>query len=50
MTNQEKSDLRYYCRHGYSFNQIRGMVACSDSTIRKYMNTFSPKDKEKDNG
>ena len=50
MTNEEKRDLRYMCKKGWSFKEIRICVKCADSTIKSYMKQFSkePKDaKEK---
>jgi hypothetical protein len=40
MRRIEKDDLVSYCREGLSFNTIRKLVSCSDSTIRKYLKIF----------
>ena len=45
MTNQEKSELRQFCKEGLSFKEIKGIVDCSDATIRSYMKVFSPSKK-----
>lgn len=37
MTNLEKSELRRLVREGYSFNNIRRIVDCADSTIKLYI-------------
>ncbi len=50
MTNQEKHDLARYCKAGYTFLQIRGLVNCSDTTIRRYMKVFSTVQKRGKNG
>jgi hypothetical protein len=42
MTNEDKKDLRQLCKAGYSFEQIKGMVECADSTIKSYLKVFSP--------
>lgn len=51
MTNLEKQELRQYAKQGLSFKQIRGLVSCSDSTIRQYIKIFAPKkDQRQKNG
>lgn len=42
MTKKEKAYLRYLCKQGESFDEIRLEVNCADSTIRAYMKQFSP--------
>lgn len=44
MIKGEKAMLRFLCRKGHSFDKIRSLVKCSDSTIKKYMKVFSPKE------
>jgi hypothetical protein len=41
MTKDDKRNLRDLCKAGNSFNSIRSSVSCADSTIKKYMKTFS---------
>jgi transposase len=41
MTNEQKTELRYLARQGYSFKEIREIVDCSDSTIKLYMKIFN---------
>lgn len=43
MTNDEKRELRKLCKEGRSFEYIRSIVDCADSTIRRYMKVFSNK-------
>ena len=43
MTNREKNELRQLAKEGLSFREIRGLVDCSDGTIRVYIKTFNPK-------
>ena len=45
MTNTEKDELRYLAKEGLSFKIIRGIVNCSDATIKNYIKVFSKKDK-----
>lgn len=45
MTNAEKGALIAHVRRGKTFQDIRDLVDCSDSTIKRYMKIFS-KDKE----
>ena len=40
MTNSEKFELKQLCKEGYSFEQIKKFVNCSDSTIKKYLKVF----------
>ena len=42
MTNAEKSELRYLAKENLSFKQIRKIVDCSDSTIKRYIKVFCP--------
>ncbi len=49
MTNQEKKELRQFCREGLSFKEIKGIVDCADITIRNYMKVFSQSKKERIN-
>lgn len=42
MTNREKQELRGLCKSGLSFKTIKTFVSCSDSTIKRYMELFSP--------
>lgn len=41
MTNNEKSELRQLCREGLSFKEIRELVNCAGSTIKRYMKVFN---------
>ena len=40
MTNLEKDKLVYLIKEGYSFNQIRSIIFCSDATIKNYLKIF----------
>ena len=40
MTNDEKKLLRWYIKEGWTFDEIREEVACSDATIRRYIKIF----------
>ncbi len=41
MTNIEKDELRWLAsRREFSFKEIRGLVDCADSTIKKYIKVF----------
>ena len=40
MTNEEKSELKQLAKAGFSFNQIRNVVDCADSTIKQYISVF----------
>lgn len=40
MTNLEKKELREYCKKGYDFKTIRGLVECHSQTIKRYMKVF----------
>jgi hypothetical protein len=43
MTNADKSELRWMIKNGYSFEQIRDAVICSESTIRRYIRALKSK-------
>lgn len=43
MTNDEKRELKQLCRSGYSFERIKRLTTCSDTTIKKYIKCFSQK-------
>ena len=43
MTNQDKYDLRQLAKEGLSFEDIRGLVDCADSTIKRYIIVFRKK-------
>lgn len=43
MTNLEKAELRRFAKEGLSFDIIRDIVDCADSTIRRYIKIFKPK-------
>jgi len=45
MTNYEKNELRRLAKQGYSFEEIRSIVSCSDVTIKRYLKIFSKTDK-----
>ncbi len=48
MTNKQKRELRTFAREGLSFDEIRPLVDCVDSTIKQYIKVLSPKlNKEK---
>lgn len=40
MTNKEKSLLRQLCKEGYSFEEIKRIVSCAESTIKTYLKQF----------
>lgn len=40
MTNSEKQYLTKLAKHGHPFEYIRKLVNCSDSTIKRYIETF----------
>lgn len=40
MTNDEKAQLISFCKQGYTFSEIKIMVNCADTTIRRYMKIF----------
>ena len=42
MTNEQKRELRQLVKQGYSFKEIRGIIDCSDATIRNYIKVFNP--------
>lgn len=42
MTNADKAELRQLVKQGLSFKDIRDCVDCCDSTIRQYIEVFSP--------
>jgi DNA-binding NarL/FixJ family response regulator len=46
MTNKEKNLLRQLALAGWSFNDIRQEVSCSDATIRVYIKLFRGKGKK----
>lgn len=48
MTNLEKKELRQLCKSGHTFDEIRQEVSCSDATIKRYMEIFSPREDVKD--
>lgn len=41
MRNIEKDELRRLCKEGLTFSEIRGIVNCSDATIKRYIAIFS---------
>lgn len=43
MTDLEKAGLRSLAKQGLSFKEIRELVDCSDTTIRRYIKVFAPK-------
>ena len=43
MTNADKKELRQLAREGWSFEEIRLLVDCADSTIRRYIKVFGKK-------
>lgn len=45
MTNKEKDELRLLAREGLSFEAIRRIVDCADSTIRNYIKVFGKRKK-----
>ena len=48
MTNSDKKELRQLARQGYSFEQIRLVVDCADSTIKQYIKVlYTDKKKQK---
>jgi len=47
MTDKEKNRLRMLAKEGYSFKEIRRIVDCADSTIRRYIKVFSPDRRER---
>jgi hypothetical protein len=49
MTNDDKQDLIYYCRNGISFDGIRKLVDCADSTIKRYIEVFGKESTDKMN-
>ena len=42
MTNLEKQELRMLVKQKLNFEEIRELVDCSDSTIRRYIKVFNP--------
>ena len=42
MTTTKKNELRRLVKAGYTFQEIRDLVECSDSTIRQYLKVFAP--------
>ena len=42
MTRLEKIELRHLVQDGWTFEQIRRVVECSDTTIRRYLKVFAP--------
>jgi hypothetical protein len=43
MTNKDKKELRQLVKEGFSFKEMRGIMNCSDATIRNYIKVFTPK-------
>ncbi len=43
MTNDEKCELKGLVMMGYKFDEIRQLVSCSDSTIKRYIKVFGKK-------
>jgi len=43
MTNDDKRELRQLAKEGLSFSEIREIVDCTDSTIRRYIKVFQKK-------
>ena len=46
MTNLEKTELRRLVKDGWTFEEIRPVVDCSDATIRRYIKVFAPKQEQ----
>jgi predicted transcriptional regulator len=42
MRKEEKAELRQLAKEGYSFQEIRRLVHCADSTIKQYIKVFKP--------
>jgi IS30 family transposase len=47
MTNQDKNELRQLAKEGLSFEAIRRIVNCSDTTIKQYLKIFKNNEKQK---
>ena len=43
MTNGQKNALRKFAKEGYTLEEIRGFIDCTDSTIKRYIKQFKPK-------
>lgn len=43
MTNRQKFLLKVMCKQGMSLENIKEIVPCSNSTIKRYMKEFAPK-------
>ena len=43
MKDIDKKELKQMCKSGWSFEDIKDCVKCSNSTIKSYMDIFSPK-------
>lgn len=43
MTNEDKSELKQLAKQGLSFKEIKDIVSCSDTTIKRYIRVFDKK-------
>ncbi len=46
MTNADKQALRFYVKKGCSIQELKELVGCSYSTIKRYIAVFKPKQNE----
>lgn len=44
MTNADKRELREMAKAGDTFEEIRDLMDCADSTIKQYIKVFGKKD------